>query len=88
MPRARISVQLPPWTNDRRRAMTGNRTACATSPLPAPVCRDPNNKALLALAVAGNADPILSADADLSVLGGNAGIPIVKPAEALAWIVG
>lgn len=57
-------------------------------PLPAPVSRDPDDDAVLALAVAAQPDLIVSGDADLLVLGTHAGIPIVTPAEALARIGG
>ena len=53
-------------------------------PLPAPVSRDPDDDVVLALAVAAQADLIVSGDADLLVLGVYAGIPIVSPADALA----
>jgi putative PIN family toxin of toxin-antitoxin system len=52
-------------------------------PLPAPISRDPDDDAVLALAVASQADLIISGDADLLVLGVYAGIPIVAPARAL-----
>jgi putative PIN family toxin of toxin-antitoxin system len=53
-------------------------------PLPVPVSRDPDDDAVLALAVAAQPDLIISGDADLLTLGSHAGIPIVTPAEALA----
>lgn len=55
-------------------------------PLPAPVGRDPDDDAVLALAVAARADLVVSGDADLLVLGTYAGIPIVDAAEAVARI--
>jgi putative PIN family toxin of toxin-antitoxin system len=57
-------------------------------PLPAPVSRDPDDDAVLALAVASQADLIVSGDADLLTLGTHAAIPIVDPATALARIPG
>ncbi len=53
-------------------------------PLPVPASRDPDDDAVLALAVAAHPDLIISGDADLLTLGSHAGIPIVTPAEALA----
>jgi predicted nucleic acid-binding protein len=53
-------------------------------PLPAAVSRDPDDDAILALAVAAQADFMVSGDADLLVLGVHDGIPIVGPAQALA----
>jgi putative PIN family toxin of toxin-antitoxin system len=57
-------------------------------PLPAPVSRDPEDDAILALAVAAQADLIVSGDTDLLVLGGHAGIPILSPAQVLAIVAG
>jgi len=51
-----------------------------------PVSRDPDDDAVLALAVAAQADIIISGDADLLILGSYAGISIVTPAQALAMI--
>jgi uncharacterized protein len=53
-------------------------------PLATPVSRDPDDDAVLALAVAAQPDLIISGDRDLLVLGAHAGIPIVTPADALA----
>jgi putative PIN family toxin of toxin-antitoxin system len=53
-------------------------------PLLVPVSRDPDDDAVLALAVASQPDLIVSGDADLLTLRIHAGIPIVTPAEALA----
>jgi putative PIN family toxin of toxin-antitoxin system len=55
-------------------------------PLPAPVSRDPDDDAVLALAVAAQADLIISGDADLLALAGHAGIPIVDAAAAIAQL--
>ncbi len=55
-------------------------------PLVAPVCRDPDDDEVLALAEATLPDFIASGDGDLLVLGSHAGIPILTPAEALAAI--
>lgn len=55
-------------------------------PLPAIVSRDPDDDAVLALAVAAQADIIVSGDGDLLVLGTYAGIPIVNPARTLAML--
>lgn len=53
------------------------------APLPQPVCRDPDDDAVLALALAAQADLIVSGDDDLLALGTYQGIPIVAPALAL-----
>lgn len=55
-------------------------------PMPAQVSRDPDDDAVLALAVASQADLIISGDADLLTLGAHAGIPIIDPAAAIARI--
>jgi len=55
-------------------------------PLAAPVCRDPGDDAVLALALAAQVDFIVSGDQDLLTLGAYAGIPIATPAQALGRI--
>ncbi len=53
------------------------------NPLPAPVSRDPDDDAVLALAVAAQVDLIVSGDDDLLDLHEYQGIPIVTATEAL-----
>jgi len=48
-----------------------------------PVCRDPDDDRVLALALAARADVIVSGDADLLELRQFEGIPILDPAQAL-----
>jgi uncharacterized protein len=55
--------------------------------LSAPVCRDPDDDAVLACALAAKADWIVSGDKDLLVLQSFAGIPIVTAAQALERLV-
>jgi putative PIN family toxin of toxin-antitoxin system len=57
-------------------------------PLPAPVSRDPDDDAVLALAITARAELIVTGDDDLLVLGSHAGIPIITPAEAAARLGG
>jgi putative PIN family toxin of toxin-antitoxin system len=57
--------------------------AIAPPPLAQPVCRDPDDDAVLALGVAAKADFIVSGDRDLLSLESFQNIPIVTPAEAL-----
>jgi uncharacterized protein len=52
-------------------------------PLPQPVCRDPDDDAVLALAIAAQADLIVSGDDDLLSLNSFEGIQILSPALAL-----
>lgn len=56
----------------------------AIAPLTAPVCRDLDDDAILATALASQADLLVTGDKDLLVLGSYKGIPIVTPAECLA----
>ncbi len=52
-------------------------------PLAQPVCRDPDDDAVLALVLAALADLIVSGDDDLLTLVTFEGIPIMTPAQAL-----
>lgn len=52
-------------------------------PLPNPVCRDPGDDAMLALAAASRADIIVSGGDDLLSLGAFADIPTASPVTAL-----
>jgi len=58
----------------------------AAPPLTQPVCRDPDDDAALACALAAHADLIVSGDDDLLILSTFEGIPIVTPAVALQMI--
>ena len=49
--------------------------------LPVPVCRDPRDVPFLELAVAGQADALVSGDGDLLALKPDFGIPILRPGE-------
>jgi putative PIN family toxin of toxin-antitoxin system len=55
-------------------------------PLPQPVCRDPDDDAVLALAIAAKVDLVVSGDKDLLSLSSFQGIPIVAPAQAISFI--
>lgn len=55
-------------------------------PLDQPVCRDPDDDEVLAVAVTARVELIVSGDQDLLVLGQFREIPIVNPAEALQRI--
>ena len=52
-------------------------------PLPQAVCRDPDDDAVLALALQAQADVIVSGDQDLLVLGSFEGISILTARQAL-----
>jgi putative PIN family toxin of toxin-antitoxin system len=57
-------------------------------PLAQPVCRDPDDDAVLACALAAQADLIVSGDQDLLVLQAFEGIQIVTAAQALERLAG
>lgn len=56
------------------------------APLPRPVCRDPDDDAVLALALAAQVDFIVSGDDDLLVLARFQGISIVTPVQAVQLV--
>lgn len=56
-------------------------------PLSQPVCRDPDDDAVLALAIAAQADLVISGDDDLLCLASFEGIPIVTPAQGLQRVL-
>lgn len=58
-------------------------TLLQPQPFPQPVCRDPDDDEVLALALLAQADVIVSGDNDLLVLQSFEGIPIVTAAQAL-----
>ena len=55
-----------------------------STPLPQPVCDDPDDDAVLACAIIGDADIIVSGDDHLLRLDGYAGIQIMKPISFLS----
>jgi predicted nucleic acid-binding protein len=55
--------------------------------LPQPVCRDPDDDEVLALAIAAKVELIVTGDKDLLSMKGFAGIPILAPAEAVSFIM-
>ena len=58
----------------------------AASPLPEPICRDPDDDLILAVALAARADAIVTGDQDLLVLVKFEGIPILNPRDCLALL--
>lgn len=48
-------------------------------PVPRPDCRDPFDRPFLALAVAGEADALVTGDGDLLALAPEFGVPILTP---------
>lgn len=57
-------------------------------PLPSPVCRDPDHDLVLATAVSGGAERIVTGDQDLLVLHRYEGVRIVSPRQFLKWLDG
>lgn len=62
----------------------GNAEVVHPAILPARVCRDVDDDAILGTAISGGADWIVSGDKDLLVLGQYQGMSVITPAEALA----
>ena len=58
------------------------------SPLPASVCRDPDDDLVLATATAAVADGIVTGDQDLLVLRAHEGIQLISPRQFLEWLDG
>lgn len=56
-------------------------------PLAHPVCRDPDEDAVLALAIAAQADWVISGDDDLLCLGSFGEIPVLTPAQVLQRVL-
>jgi putative PIN family toxin of toxin-antitoxin system len=73
--------KVPLLTAYRERA-----TLVSALPLPKPVCRDPDDDWVLATAVAGRAEVIVTGDQDLLVLGRHAGIDILSPRRFLEML--
>lgn len=55
--------------------------------LPGPICRDPDDDDVLAAALGGRADAVVSGDRDLTVLLQVSGIPILDVHGALALVI-
>lgn len=51
------------------------------TPLSTPICRDPDDDQVLASAVSGNVDCLISGDEDLLVLKNFQGLPIIRPGD-------
>lgn len=69
-----------------RTEIAQDATVVAVQSLPRAVCRDPDDDAVLATALAAKADLLVTGDKDLLVLGSYEVIPIVAPEECLARI--
>ena len=61
-------------------------TVVTPARLPKPICRDPDDDAVLATALAAHAEFILTGDADLLVLKEFEGIRIISPRQFVEWM--
>lgn len=77
----RDPVDVPLVDAYRRRAQR-----VRVEPLPAPVCRDPDDDLVLATAIAARADAIITGDNDLVSMGSHEGIVIVTPRAFLSGL--
>ena len=58
-----------------------------STPPAVPLCRDPKDRPFLELALAGNADVLVTGDGDLQDLASRFAVPILAPAAAKARLV-
>ncbi len=77
--RPRFAPKIAPYFLDNLRRLFATAEVVAIAERIA-ACRDPKDDKFLELAVSGRTDVIVSGDADLLVLDGFRGIPIVDPA--------
>lgn len=87
--RPKFDAILTRSNTSRERSLIEIQTLAAVltpPPLPQPVCRDADDDAVLALALAAQVDFIVSGDDDLLSLQAFQHIPILTPAEALRRI--
>lgn len=87
--RAKFDAILTRSNTSRERALAQVRQLAEVvdpPPLTRPVCRDPDDDAVLALALAAKVDWIASGDDDLLALQTFKGIAIITPAQALLRI--
>jgi uncharacterized protein len=67
--------------NEAEKFLRSSMEIVAISNLQNPVCRDPDDDNILATAVAGSCECIITGDKDLLILREYAGIRIISPAE-------
>ena len=90
MARAKFNVILARSNTSRTQSLAQVRQLAEVIDPPAlakPVCRDPDDDAVLALAIAAQADLIVSGDDDLLSLTRFEGIPILTPVQALERVL-
>ena len=81
--KARLTMEE---TREVIRAVRADAEIVKATPLPEPVCRDPDDDLILAAALAAKADALVTGDRDLLVLKRFKGIPILTPRECLALL--
>jgi uncharacterized protein len=82
--REKLTLKFKRQAEDVGRAvelLLARMTVVAPAPLESPVCRDADDDQVLAAAVAGGCDCIVTGDKDLLVIGRYAEIDIVSPAD-------
>lgn len=87
--RPKFDAILTRTNTSRERSMAEVRSLAEVvdpPPLPQPVCRDPDDDEVLALAIAAKVELIVSGDNDLLSLSSFQGIPIVAPAQAVLLV--
>ena len=87
--RAKFDAILTRTNTSRERSLAEVRRLAEVidpPPLPHPVCRDPDDDQVLALAIAAKVDLIVSGDNDLLSMKSFEGIVIVAPAQAISFI--
>ena len=78
----RTKFRLPePRIDEALTLLRGAGLSVDATPLPEPVCRDPHDDAILALARSSDSPLIVTGNEDLLVLHPWQGIPIVRPRE-------
>lgn len=88
--RPKFDVILLRTNTSRTRALAEVRLLAEVIDPPSlaqPVCRDKDDDAVLALALASQADMVVSGDDDLLVLQSFEGVPILTPAQALQQVI-
>jgi putative PIN family toxin of toxin-antitoxin system len=90
MDRPKFDAILRRTNTSRAQTLTGVRLLAEVvdpPPLAQAVCRDKDDDAVLALALAAQADIVISGDDDLLCLNPFEGIPVLTPAQALQWML-
>ncbi len=89
MGRTKFDVILSRTSTSRERSLAEVRRLVEViepPPLLRPMCRDPDDDKVLALAIAARVEVIVSGDKDLLSLGSFEGVPILAPTQALGLL--